>query len=151
MECQNVSNGKVYPTFHIVSKGLGESYVHKMRDFHLKGLEKYFNGRYYDFTDASMEVIMSKFRIKVGDFEYALPRYYINKIYGEKTLLSAKISEFLLAKNDAICDSQLRQLQAQNPSDSPYRLLDLHNQRENSLKAEQIRKQNARFYNKSKI
>lgn len=150
MENPNVDNGNVYPTFRLMSKGIGSNYVDELKSWHLKGLKKKFDGKVYIYTDESLKKITDRNYVNIDNFNYSLPRYFKEKIYG-KGLLSSQISDALLAVSDAVCDNKLRLLQAQNPNDSPYRLLDLQNRRENTEKSNKIKKQNARFYNKSKL
>lgn len=150
MENPNVKDSKVFPTFHLMSKGIGSNYVDELKAWHLKGLQKEFNGKIYVYTDESLKKIAGRNYVNLDNFNYSLPRYLKEKIYG-KGLLSSQVSDALLAVSDAVCDNKLQLLQTQNPTDSPYRLLDVQNRRENIEKSNKINKQNARFYNKSKL
>ena len=49
----------------------------------------------------------------VGRFGYKMPRYYRNKLYGQKTRLSRKVADYLHSQSDALCDSALEGLQSE--------------------------------------
>lgn len=98
----------VRPTFHLVSKGFGLSYVDRMKDYHLaegdvlnKRLDRYYS------------LVGDRSRVYVGQFGYKMPRYYRNKIYGEKTRLSHKVADYLHSQSDALRDSALDGIQSQ--------------------------------------
>ena len=98
----------VRPTFHLVSKGFGLSYVDRMKDYHLaegdvlnKRLDRYYS------------LVGDRSRVFVGQFGYKMPRYYKNKIYGEKTRLSHKVADYLHSQSDQLRDNALEGLQSE--------------------------------------
>lgn len=83
-----VSEGKVFPTFHLISKGLGDNYINQssIDEHHLNGkIKKYKNGKY---SDAYLEALHQ--RMKFYYYENLrpvhLPRYYKIRLYATKIL-----------------------------------------------------------------
>lgn len=100
--------GIVRPTFHLVSKGFGLSYVERMKDHHLaegdvvnKRLDRYY------------ALVGDRSRVYVGQFGYKMPRYYRNKIYGEKTRLSRKVADYIHSQSDELRDIALEGIQSE--------------------------------------
>lgn len=95
-----VELGKVQPTFRMMSKGLGIRYVQK----HMSQiLSNSLGGN-------RLEDIADKLIYNINGFNYALPRYYKDKILPPKTLLRSKVASAVLARNDAIYNTKLREL-----------------------------------------
>lgn len=97
-ESEYVRAGKVAPSFHLCSHGLGVEYVERMRDFHrccpLGVTKKIENGSFYGFTYYSeryLEVVTDNLVYRDPNFvnkssgeicRFALPRYYKERILG---------------------------------------------------------------------
>lgn len=117
-----VREGMVNPTFHLCSKGLGLSYVFRMRDWHLLRNDSYFNKydhrhssrRSLEYSREYVEQVANLRFCWIGDKRFSMPRYYVNKIYGEKSFLSVAISDFLLEKSLDVRDEQYRLVQAEH-------------------------------------
>lgn len=131
------SSKKVYPTFHLISKGLGVSYVDKNKYFILKNKD--------------IESIISRSELNLNGYKYQLPRYYKDKIYGQKTRLRIKLSDYLVKRNDELHNAQLSQIQSENSHDSAYRIYDMQNRHADSSKTSKFTERHVRFYNKSKL
>ncbi len=142
-EYQGALHNKVYPTFHLISKGLGINWITTYKDFILK--------RHCQSTDHWIDDVLNRSRVDINGYKYALPRYYKTKLYGQKTLLSVRVADKLAARNDELFAQQLQELQAQNPSDSAFRILDNENRRFSAEKFEKYSHQQSNFYNKSQL
>lgn len=140
--------GIVCPTFHLVSKGFGLSYVNRMKNYHLaegdvlnKRLDRYFS------------LVGDRSRVFIGQFGYKMPRYYRNKIYGEKTRLSRKIADYLHSESDKLRDSSLEQIQSDRHcsyGEATY-LLNLQDDCERLQRERELHSSLAQDYDHSKI
>lgn len=138
LELENyLSGSQVLPTFHLISKGLGESFVFNSKDFILRNKD--------------IEQILQRSKININGFNYSMPKYYKDKIFGQKNLLRVRMSDYLVHRNDALYLDKLSQLQAENPNDSPYRILDLQDRHDTTSKNEKLAQRQVSFYNKSKL
>lgn len=100
-----VDEGKVEKTFHLISKGIGKSYVENMRSWHLC---EHINDK-----KKRLETIVSRRFYKIKQYTYALPRYFKNLIYGTKNYLSFAISQYLLRESDRLYNTQLESISSQ--------------------------------------
>lgn len=140
--------GIVRPTFHLVSKGFGLSYVDRMKDYHLaqgdvlnKRLDRYYS------------LVGDRSRVFIGQFGYKMPRYYKNKIYGEKTRLSRKVADYLHSESDKLRDSSLEQIQSERHcsyGEATY-LLNLQDDCERLQREGELHSSLAQDYDHSKI
>lgn len=128
--------GLVAPTFRLMSKGLGLSYVNNNRKYHLSG---------------DIDEITDKCNYTLNGVKYGLPRYYRTKIYGEKSRLQYKIANNLLSRNDALYNEQFSSLQTSPNDTSPANTLAMQEVSVNLLRADEIQKRYETFLNKSKI
>lgn len=155
-----VAEGVVMPTFHLMSKGLGKSFVEdkvNLHYFHWPKARKY---KVYDllnpvYSDAYVEFVATGLRMYMDDtiFGYALPRYYKCKLYGTQNSLSQQVEDFLLRRNDELLSEQLREIQADRNC-SPrqaYYYLSRRQSAELAQREADARKSLERFYNKSKL
>lgn len=140
--------GIVRPTFHLVSKGFGLSYVTRMKDYHLaegevlnKRLDRYYS------------LVGDRSRVYIGQFGYKMPRYYKNKIYGEKTRLSHKVADYLHSESDKLRDSTLERIQSDrlcSYGEATY-LLNLQDDCERLQRERELHSSLAQDYDHSKI
>lgn len=145
-------NPKVYTEdiekpFRLVSKKMGANYVDEMKNFHLQ-----------DYTHSkdivSLNKVLDKRFVVIDNKAYSMPRYYREKIYGTKTLLSFSLQMAALARADDIYLQQFKELQTRNPTwtdlQTFYYLhqlaLDAQKQNEKNLL-----KQMGDFFDKSKL
>ena len=94
-----VDEGKVNKTFHLISKGIGKSYVERMKDWHLCISIKDKKKR--------IETIVSRRFYSIKNYTYALPRYFKSLIYGTKNYLSYQIAQFILQQRDRLYNQKL--------------------------------------------
>lgn len=142
-ENPHAKNGQVLPTFRLMSKGLGSSYVDKHKDVILN---HFLGGSRFD--DINDKMIYS-----INGFNYALPRYYKDKILSPKTRLRALASSALLAKSDEVYCSKLRELCA-TLSISEFQACNLMVIQEvdaNRQRADEVTERQNKVYNRSKI
>lgn len=133
--------------FRLVSKKLGVNYVDEMKDFHLQ-----------DYTHSkdivSLNKVLDKRFVIIDNKAYSMPRYYREKIYGTKNLLSFSLQMAALARADDVYLQQFKELQARNPTWSDLQtfrylhklVLDAQKQNEKNLL-----KQMGDFFDKSKL
>lgn len=128
--------GLVAPTFRLMSKGLGLSYVQKMSAYHK-------NGDIYEITD--------KYNYTLNGLKYALPRYYKTKIFGEKSRLQYQISNILLARNDELYNQKLESIQTSKTDTSAVNILHFQEVDAKRLRSLATQERYEKFLNKSKI
>ena len=140
-----VGQGKVDKTFHLISKGIGSSYIESMRSWHLC--------EHIRDKKKRLETIVSRRFYKIKQFTYALPRYFKERIYGTKNFLSFKISQFILHKSYRLYNAQLEQLSSQRRCSifEASNLLFFASLFENEYKAKQVERQYIKFLQASRI
>lgn len=131
-----VELGLVSPTFRLMSKGLGLEYVNKNSAYHKSG---------------SIDQIADKFKYRINNCNYALPRYYKTKIFGEKSRLQYKITNTLLARSDEDYNRQFRALQKSSSDTSPANTIYFREIDANRYRAAETAERYEKFLNKSKI
>lgn len=129
------------PMFRLISKGIGVSYVDKLREYHLC---------YSHSGDRISEIVQRK-NYKLKNINYALPRYYQDKIYGQKSLLRTKIANYILARNDDFYNRQCQQLQSEMSEIEASRLIYSQEAELLSERASEITDKYSSFLNKSKL
>lgn len=72
-----IARGEIQPAFSIMSKGIGSSYVERMRSFHLDGLKS----NYFAVPADRLDRIISRMKVRDGEFLYKMPRFYKDRIY----------------------------------------------------------------------
>lgn len=138
----------VRPTFHLVSKRFGLSYVDRMKDYHLANgdvLNKRLD-RYYS-------LVGDRSRVYIGQFGYKMPRYYRDKIYGTKTRLSHKVADYLHSESDKLRSQSLAAIQSERNcsyGEACY-LLDLQDDSKRLQKERELYSSLARDYDHSKL
>lgn len=141
-ENPKVSVKLVEPSFRISSKGLGSCYVDKMKSFHLA-----------DKTDLHQMLI--KKRVVLPDNKaYPMPRYYKNKIYGTKNLLSFKLFCLSEKGSDDLYNKKLASLQALHPdwkAIQAVRFLYIQDFNDKEYKRYNLYRQIGSFYSRSKL
>lgn len=145
-----VEQEKVFPSFRLISKGVGLQYTLDIKDFVLYGHNK---KKTIDYSPQGIEDIIARSTIKVGTCYYSLPTYSKRIIYGEKTKISFLVGQALLLRDDELYREKLAQLQtAWDCSDIPaFRALDLQESNTKEIMYQQLKEKFARTYNKSKI
>lgn len=134
-ENPRVALGLVNPCFRLVSKGFGSTYVVKNKSFHLSG---------------DIDQIVAKRRYYLNNFQYKLPRYYVQKIYSNHYLRD-KITNNILAKSDALYMEKLQSVQTSISSDSPVSTLDMQEAEVLRNRYNESEMRTSQFLDKSKI
>lgn len=103
----------VESNFHLISKGLGASYLtpqkyayHLALDFSPKCSAR------REYSDAYLEQIYNRMRVQVGAFSYHMPRYYKTKIFEHKADLQAAYSDYVCKRILDVYEDKLEQLQS---------------------------------------
>lgn len=179
-ENPKVIAGKVFPTFHLISKNLGDGYLERMKDWHLqpermisrKRVNLYYSEKYLQVV---ADNLFYHYEYKGKMVKYHLPRYYrqrilqneifiyrINRVSGRATrcktfipsALSIQVSDFLSKRADSLRDSQCRQLLNENPNLSYGQALSLVLKGEESQMVEReklLEEKMRQFYSKGKV
>lgn len=129
------------PMFRLISKGLGASYVDKLREYHLC----------YSHSGDRISEVVERRKYKLNNINYALPRYYQDKIYGQKSLLRTKIANYILARNDDVYNEQCRQLSSEMSELEAVRLIHSQETELLSERSAEITDKYSSFLNKSKL
>lgn len=160
-----VAKKLVKPTFHLISKGIGYKYVLDNKDFHLQTNEFKHKrcvsvltpGITYnpDYISRLCDLQNCKVVNKAGKvITYAMPRYYKEKIYGVQNSLSDVIADELLSRAEQLRVERATQIQSENPAwsfDKAYGYTFYVDSQINLHKIRELRKQNERFYDKSRL
>lgn len=135
---------QIEKSFRLSSKGIGKCYVDSMKSFHLEPLK----------TKDYQNVLNRRLVVLPDNKAYPMPRYYKEKIYGTKNLLSYKLFCASQARSDDVFTQKLKLLQAENPHWSPseaIRNFYLRSLEDKKYKHRKLYQQLASFYKKSKI
>ena len=98
MENSRVTDSVVFPTFRLMSKGIGVSYVKRMYEYHIPVIQDY---------KKKMQTVVNRLHYKLGKFVYSLPRYYYEKFIPAKSALKMALQKFLQASFDRLYSQQL--------------------------------------------
>lgn len=72
----DISSGKINPTFNLMSKGIGESYILKNADYHRCGCSLF-----QPVDSKTLDVVVARRFVYDGTHKYCMPRYYSDRIY----------------------------------------------------------------------
>lgn len=153
-----IAAGFVAPTFHLMSKGIGRSFLSPD------------NVRYYTwwksdrkyisvspsrliYTNDYLEFVGVTLRYYLDGFAYKMPRYYKVKLYGTQNDLSDQVADFLLRRNDELYRQQCELISSQRHcslSEASYYLA-LQQSEDNTRRENEIKDRMAKFYDKSKV
>lgn len=157
-ECPYIAQGFVAPTFHLMSKGIGKSFVESSavtcfyRDWPLS--DKYVNPDKRDkYTERYLDFIGFRLRMSLDGFDYAMPRYYKVKLYGAQTTLLREVEDYVFHRNCEILDEQCSKLQSERGC-TYGEALDIINRKNDSDRRQREKKaieSFERFYNKSQL
>lgn len=112
---------KVEPTFHLISKGVGKSYINeRTKSFHL-ALDVYpkrdSNGKY---LDSYLEEIFKRSRIIIDKFGYHMPRFYREAFFSQRKDLQTAYSDYVCQKFLDEYEGKLVELQTDKPDRTRY-------------------------------
>lgn len=141
-----VLSGEVYPNFHLISKGIGRKYINDLKKYLIHEDHTKFNSE-------NIVYIAENSQVKIGKYNYPLPRYFKSLLYGEKTLLSLKIANYVRQKHDDVYLSQFREIQTKrNWSDlQTFRFMAMQEDCTKRIETEKQLTNLSKFYNKSKF
>ena len=131
----------VNPTFRLMSKGLGSSYVFKHRE---RILNMSLGGPKYD--DINDKLIYSN-----NGFTYSLPRYFKDKLLPPKSLIRYKTQAAALSRADEVYLQKLRELSTTMSEAQATNYLAMQEVNANRQRADEIALRQNEFYKKSQI
>lgn len=153
-----VAKGKVFPTFHLISKGLGASFLDDpsvlrhyrdwpFRDKYVKVCDK------VDYSDSFVEFVATRLKVSFDGYDLPMPRYYKIKLYGSKNTLSLKVEDFLFRRNEQVLDEKCKQIQSFRNCSYAEALNTVVSEDilKNQCREEKLIKDYERFYDKSKL
>lgn len=130
------------PEFRLMSKGIGIIYVEKFYEFHKE------SGKFYE---DKFRGIAENLTAVMGNATYSLPRYFKDKIFPPKTLLRYKISMASQQILDERCLAELAALSTTMPENEAVSQMALRDLADAECSAYQIRLQQSKQYEKSKL
>lgn len=144
LENPRVFDGVVFPTFRLMSKGIGVSYVRRMYSYHIPALQDY---------KKKLQTIVNRLNYRLGKFTYSLPRYYYDKFIPAKSALKIALQKFLQASFDRFCSQQLESVsQVQGLSfASAVSYMEIKKRAVNTSKATLTSERYLQFLSKSQI
>lgn len=157
-----VAQKKVLKCFKLISKGLGLSYVERMRNYHL-GLSVIRPGIKDIPVRADIPLIVdrafykylsyNKITDETTEFHYGLPKYYKEKLYGKKNLLRYKMYQEICRRNDDLYKQQLTQLQSERNCSfiQAVHFMELQKISDALYKEAELKERLAKLYDKSKL
>lgn len=122
-----VALGLVEPTFHLISNGLGKTYVNsRTKSYHLaldfpNKLDS--DGSY---SRSYLEEIFRRSRIPIGKFAYAMPRYYRAQFFAQRKDLQIAYSDFICQKFLDEYEGELEIIQTEKPDRTRYEASVIH-------------------------
>lgn len=152
-ENPKVSLGLVKPTFHLISKKVGYSYIPRMRAYHLakdiyRGQDRISNHVY---NPEYLEYIINNRRVYIDGISYSMPRYYREKIYGTQNNLSFQMSRFVLEQHNRLYIEQLESLCSTMSASEAVNFIVMQNIVSDNFKYRTLFDKMSRFYDKSRL
>ena len=157
-----VAQKKVNKCFKLISKGIGLSYVSKYKNYHL-GLSVVRPGVSDIPVRADLPTIVDRCCYKYLSIDritgqtreiiYGLPKYYKEKLFGQKTLLRYKMYLEVCRRNDDIYNQQCQQLQTERNCSfiEAVHLMGLQKIRDSIYREAELYERLAKQYDKSKL
>lgn len=145
-----VDQRKVFPTFRLISKGIGKEYILNIKDYVTEQKEV---TQGFDYSPAAIQTIIDRSKVKIGSCYYSFPKYFKNYAYGEKTKLSYEVSMALLQRDDDLYRDKLAQIQADWNCDSlqAFRIMAMQKSSTQQLEEKKLRKVFEKYYYQSKL
>lgn len=152
-ENPRVSDGLVDPTFHLISKGIGKSYLtDETINYHLsKSFDSRFDSAHRP-TDGYLNSLKGTLRVNVAGFDYKVPRYYKEVLFGSRKGLQSAYADYLSKESLRLRDEKFGLVQSDGkPNHEAYKIAldtDISEtvQREKNAKTALVRQ-----YDKSKL
>lgn len=156
-ENPKVKQGKVFKTFHLISKKLGYHYVdlHKQRHLGLQHFKNMYSRKSISYIVDNMfySIVGSQGVSPTSStIRYSLPKYYKEYIYGKKNLLRYKMLLEILQRNDCLYRDELRQIQSKwNCSElQAFNFMVRQKEDDKIFKEKELFERLAKHYDKSK-
>lgn len=145
----------VEPTFHLISKGLGKSYINdRTISFHLAlDFPNKRNSR-GTYSSAYLQEIYNRSFIPVGNFRYSLPRFYKEMLFAKRKGLQAAYSDFVCQSLLDEYEGKLAEIQTDKTPRGRFKAsVILYNQTlaEESVRAVDSKQSLSKFFKQSKI
>lgn len=156
-ECPYVAQGFVAPTFRLMSKGIGKTYVERndvRRHFlYWPLVDKYKDRSKCLYSDSYLDFVGFRLVMSLDGFNYALPRYYKVKLYGAQTSLLRQVEDYVFRTNMQILDDQCAKLQSERGCTYREALDIVNRSSRDEMRQREItaKSQLERFYNKSEL
>lgn len=116
-----IALNKVNPTFHLISKGLGKSYINeRTKSYHLALDFPFKRDCRGEYSDAYLEEIYKRSRIIVDTFAYHMPRYYREAFFEKRKDLQVAYSNYLSRKFLDEYEGKLVEIQTDKPFRTRY-------------------------------
>lgn len=143
-EIEDVKRLLVAPIFHLISKGLGASYLTpSVEEYHLaKGVAR----------EHRPSQIAKRLTYNIDNYAYKLPRYYKDRLLASRPRLQNQVGLHLLNEHGRLYDSKCRALQAANLADTheAHRLVLLSDVLQTSAKKDAAKLAQLDFFSKSR-
>lgn len=150
-----VASGSVYPTFHLISKGLGLYYLTDARKRYHLALDfvgkRDASGKY---SIAYLDEVIRRSVVHIAPCTYSLPRYYKEKIFSKSRGLQSAVAERVCQRVIDIYEGKLEFVQTDKSPRARYEAsIVLHNSDlSDEMNREAVARESiAKFYKKSKI
>lgn len=106
-ENPRVTDGLVDPTFHLISKGIGKSYLTDENiNYHLSRSTRPGFVGFNKPSDALLSSLDSSLKINVAGFDYKLPRYYREAIFAKSKTLQSAYQDHVLQRSMLLRDDK---------------------------------------------
>lgn len=152
-ENPRVADGLVEPTFHLISKGIGKSYLTDEHvNYHLsRSLRNRYDGPNRP-SDSFLNSLDSSLRINVAGFDYKLPRYYREAIFKKSPSLQSAYQDHLLQRSMLLREQKFGLLQSDGkPDHEAYKNMFDSDLRETVQRKENAERSLAKEYDKSAL
>lgn len=155
-ENPHVASGIVLPTFHLMSKGVGRSFVQSSRTnpfFFWKPARKYADVSRKIYSDDYLDFVGFRLRYLLDGYSYHFPRYFKTKIYGSQNDLSRQVEAYVFRERMRVLDEELAKIQADRHCSlsEAYHFMACRDSVESRQREENARLSLERFYDKSKL
>lgn len=152
-ENPRVADGLVAPTFHLISKSIGKSYLtDETINYHLS---RFVRGRFDSFhrpSDEYLSSLVKSLRVDLDGFSYKMPRYYKDILFASRKNLQSFLSDFISEESLSLRDRQFGLVQPDGkPNHSAYKTMLDSDLRSSIQREKNVKKSFAKYLDKSKI
>lgn len=150
-----IAKNLVEPTFHLISNGLGESYVTPAkRRYHLALDFPHKRNPDGSYSTAYLDEVINRLKVTIPPCTYSLPRYYKERIFDKRRDLQAQVADRICQRFLDLYEGELEIIQSERPGRTRFEASIVHSDKvicEIDLREDEARQNFVKTLNKSQL